>query len=204
MVRATLLLFGALAVLSCGTGSLDVKPQATPGPTAEAPSLTATISPSPVTPQRTGTPVTAADLVPFVRSYVKATWNYLTGAGQARALYDLFTPECQRMVSLASMERVPARVQALYRGIEGKLVEDVEFAVPLGLNVGSDALQLRTPLTSQTRLRIDGNWLTIYEWLYAINPAVTIDKTETFVVRAAGDSFRVASCENLRQWDQMR
>jgi hypothetical protein len=148
--------------------------------------------------------VTPADIVPFVKSYVRATWNYLSGAGTARGLYDLFTPECQRMVSLASLERTPALVQALYRGMQGKHVDDVEFAIPLALSATSEALQLRTPMSSQTRLRIDGNWLTIYEWLYAMNPGSTTDKSETLVVRAAGDTFRIASCDNLRQWDQQR
>lgn len=202
MYRATFLAIAALLLAACGSGSLDVKPLTTV-------ELTATPTPRPTvtpvsTPQRSGTPVTAADLAPFVKSYVKSTWNYLTGVSTARALYDLFTPECQRMVSLTSMERSPALVQALYRGLQGKNVEEVEFAIPLALSASSESLQLRTPLTSQTRIRVDGTSLTVYEWLYAMNPASTTDKTETLVVKAVGDSFRIASCEGLRQWDQQR
>jgi hypothetical protein len=210
MFRATLLVLMALVLMACGTGSLEVAPLTTPHATAEPPPATPTavpptVTPAPTsTPQRSGTPVTAADLVPFVRSYVRATWNYLSGAGTARSLYELFTTDCQRMVSLVSMERTPALVQSLYKGLHGKNIEDVEFAIPLGLSATSESLQLRKPLSSQTRLRIDGNWLTEYEWLRAMNPVSTVDKPETLTVRAAGDSFRIASCDNLRQWDQQR
>jgi hypothetical protein len=219
MFRAIVFVIVALLVVACGTGSLDVKPPTTPQATSEpptqtpspVPTLVAVATPRPTvippqanSPQRNGLPVTPADIVPFVRSYVRATWNYLTGAGTARGLYDLFTPDCQRMVSLTSLERTPPLVQALYRGMQGKQIDDVEFAIPLGLNATSEALQLKTPLSSQTRMRIDGTWLTVYEWLYAMNPAATNDKSETLVVRPMGDSFRIASCDNLRQWDQQR
>src|SRR3954454_17860001 len=148
MYRATFLAIAALLLVACSGGSLDVKPLTTVEPTA-TPTPRPTVTPV-STPQRSGTPVTAADLAPFVKSYVKSTWNYLTGVGTARALYDLFTPECQRMVSLTAMERTPAQVQALYRGLQGKNVEDVEFALPLAINPSSEGLQLRTPLSSQT------------------------------------------------------
>ena len=135
---------------------------------------------------------------------MRATWNYLSGAGTARALYDLFTPDCQRMVSLTSLERTPAVVQTVYKGLQGKSVEDVEFAIPLNLRATSASLEIKLPLTSQTRFRIDGNWLTQYEWLRQLNPAAAVDKSETLSVSPANDSFRVASCEHLKQWDQAR
>jgi hypothetical protein len=205
MFRAAFFAIVAVMLSACGTGTLDVRSLATNTPIA--PTATSTPRPTPTpasTPQRSGTPVTLADVQPFIRSYVRAKWNYLSGTGAARSLYDLFSPDCQRMVSLVSMERTPATVQALYRGLQGKNIEDAEFALPLGLNALSEGLQLRLPLSSQTRLRIDGNWVTEYEWLRGMNPATTVDKPETLSVRPAGDSFRIISCENLRQWDQGR
>jgi len=202
----------ALLLAACGGSALDAQPTDTPAPTAEA---SATPAPSPTaaprvtptatsTPQRGSTPVTLADVVPFTKSYVRATWNYLSGAGTARALYDLFTPDCQRMVSLTSLERTPAVVQTVYKGLQGKNVEDVEFAIPLNLRATSASLEIKLPLTSQTRFRIEGNWLTQYEWLRQLNSAAAVDKSDTLSVLPAGDSFRVASCEHLKQWDQAR
>jgi hypothetical protein len=215
MYRTTFLAMAALLLWACGTGSLDVKPvapHATESPAATStPVPTVTPTPQPTqtptptsTPSRAGTPVTLGDVQPFVRAYVRAKWNYLSGSGTARGLYDLFTPDCQRMVSLVSMERTPAAVQALYKGLQGKRIEDAEFALPLGLNATAESLQIRMPLSSQTRLRVDGNWVTEFEWLYGMNPATMTDKAETLVVRPMGDSFRIASCESLRQWDQLR
>src|SRR5215207_7708541 len=87
-----------LLVAACGGSALDLRPVDTPAPAVEAtdtptPSPTATPRVTPTatsTPQRSSTPVTLADVAPFSRSYVRTTWNYLSGAGTARALYDLF------------------------------------------------------------------------------------------------------------------
>jgi hypothetical protein len=201
-----------LLLAACSGGALAVKPADTPASTVEA---SATPAPSPTTapritptatstPQRRSTPVTLADVVPFTRSYVRTTWNYLSGAGTARALYDLFSPDCQRMVSLTSLERTPSIVQTVYRGLQGKSIEDVEFAIPVNPRATSAALELKLPLTSQTRFRIDGNWLTQYEWLRQLNPSAAVDQSETLSVSPSGDSFRIASCEHLKQWDQQR
>jgi hypothetical protein len=149
-------------------------------------------------------PVTLADVVPFAKGYVRTTWNYLSGADTARALYDLFTPDCQRMVSLTSLERTPSVVQTVYKGLQGKSIEDVEFAIPLNLRATSASLEIRLPLSSQTRFRIDGSWLTQYEWLRQLNPAAPADRSETLLLSPIGDSFRISSCEHLKQWDQAR
>src|SRR5688572_18119869 len=110
MFRATFLVIAALLLGSCGTGSLEVTPLTTPFVTPETATPAATATPRPTatptpasTPSRAGTPVTLADVQPFVRAYVRAEWNYLSGSGTARALYDMFTADCQRMVSLVSM-----------------------------------------------------------------------------------------------------
>jgi hypothetical protein len=213
MYRAVLAVFAALLLAACGGGALEVKPPSTPQATAEPDATTTAtttatprVSVTPAatgTPQRSGTPATLAGVAPFIRSYVRATWNYLSGAGTARALYDLFTPDCQRMVSLTALERTPSVVQAVYKGLQGKNVEDVEFAIPLSLRATATSLEVRTPLSSQTRLRIEGDWVTEYEWLRGMNPLAP-DKSETLSVSPAGDSFRITSCEHLRQWDQGR
>jgi hypothetical protein len=201
-----------LLLAACGGGALDPRPFNTPGPAIDAsatpePSPTATPRVTPTatsTPQRNSTPVTLADVAPFTRSYVRTTWNYLSGAGTARALYDLFTPDCQRMVSLTALEHTPAVVQTVYRGLQGKNIEDVEFAIPLNLRATSASLEIKLPLRSQTRFRIDGNWLTQYEWLRQLNPSAAVDQSETLAVSPSGDSLRIASCEHLKQWDQQR
>src|SRR6476469_10295310 len=100
MFRATFFAIIGSLLMACGSGSLDVQSLATSTPIAPTATPTPRATATPVsTPQRTGTPVTLADVQPFIRSYVRAKWNYLSGAGTARSLYDLFSPDCQRMVS---------------------------------------------------------------------------------------------------------
>jgi hypothetical protein len=193
----------ALLVAAC-SGDLELNPTVTPSTLVvpSPPPSGAMATPS-STPGRSGTPLTLLDVTPFVKGYVRTSWNYLSGTGTARALYDLFMPDCQRMVSLTSLERTPVQVQNLYKGLMGKSVDDVEFAIPPAIRVSTaGVLEVRLPLSSQTRFRIDGNSLTEFEWTRQLNPAVAVDKANTLLIAPIGDSFRITSCEQLRQWDR--
>ena len=64
---------------------------------------------------------------------MRTEWNYLASSALPKDLYDMFTPECQKMVTVESLAKTPAAVQAVYTGLKGVFIQDIAFQDTLGV-----------------------------------------------------------------------
>src|SRR5689334_8464682 len=123
---------GAIAV-ACG-GSDEATPAKTPVATSQAvastPSAVATRTPTPERPPPTPT---NQQILSYAKQYMRTEWNFLAGTALPKDLYDMFVPECQKMVTVESLSKTPAAVQAAYSGLKGTFIQDIAFQDTLGV-----------------------------------------------------------------------
>jgi hypothetical protein len=193
------------AVTACG-GSDDAAPARTPFATTQASTSSATpvatVARTP-TPERPPPTPTNQQILAFAKLYVRTEWNYLASSALPKDLYDMFTPECQKMVTVESLAKTPAAAQAVYTGLKGAYMQDIAFLDTLGVKFDTgNTLQIVAPKFSRSTVTINGKQINMLEWVRSISEVPPQDQVRTFHIVQAGSTLKMASCETLKQWDK--
>src|SRR4051794_38700806 len=111
-VLVVALTFASLALAGCGGSEGSTPARTTPNATSLAaqvsgstPAPVATRTPTPVPPAPTPT---NQQIHSFAKLYIRTEWNYLASSALPKDLYDMFVPECQKMVTVESLAKTPA------------------------------------------------------------------------------------------------
>ena len=190
-----------IILAACG-GSDGSSTAATPGATSQAISLT----PAPVgtrtpTPERPPPTPTNQQILTYAKQFLRTEWNFLAGSALPKDLYDMFVPECQRMVTVEALAKTPAVVQAAYPGLKGVFLQDITFQDTLGVRfVEGNALHIFVPKFSASTVTFNGKQQNMYQWVRSISVDPPQDETRSFRVVQSGSTLKVASCEALTQW----
>jgi hypothetical protein len=200
------LTFASLSLAACG-GSDEAKPAATPNAT----SLAGQVSGSTPAPGVTRTPTavlpaptpTNQQILAFAKQYVRTEWNYLASSALPKDLYDMFVPECQKMVTVESLAKTPAAAQAVYTGLKGAYMQDITFQDTLGVKFDTgNTMQIVAPKFSSSTVTINGRQINMLDWVRSISSVPPQDQVRTFHIIQAGSTLKMASCETLKQWDK--
>ena len=98
------------------------------------------------TPERPPPTPTNQQILAFAKLYVRTEWNYLASSALPKDLYDMFVPECQKTVTVESLAKTPAAVQAVYSGLKGAFLQDITFQDTLGVRFDTgNRLQIIVP-----------------------------------------------------------
>ena len=200
---AVALIVLSIAGVACG-GSDSSSPAATPGSGSQAISLTptpvATRTPTPARPPATPT---NQQILTYAKQFVRTEWNFLASSALPKDLYDMFLPECQKLVTVESLARTPAAVQASYPGLKGLFLQDITFQDTLGVKfVEGNQLQIIVPKLSLSTVTINGKQQNMFEWLKGISTAPVRDEARSFRIVQVGTTLKMASCETLSQWSK--
>lgn len=199
------LTFVGVAVAACG-GSDDATPAKTPVANSAATSLASASTPTAIatrtpTPERPPPTPTNQQILAFAKQYLRTEWNYLAGGALPKDLYDLFLPECQKMVTVEALAKSPALVQASFPGLKGTFIQDITFQATLGVKfVEGNQLQVVVPRYSQSTVTINGKQQNMWEWVKSISATTVQDESRGFRVVQAGATLKVSTCETLKQW----
>jgi hypothetical protein len=210
-VKLTTLIAAALAFFVVACGGSDPQPASTstpaPPPATQSSPAAASASPTPgaatPTPARPAATPTNQQILAFVKHYVRTEWNFLASSALPRDLYDMFLPECQRMVTLESLARTPPAAQTAYRGLKGVFIQDITFQDDVGVRYESgNTLRVVLPKLTKTSIVIDGKPRVLAEWLVGMSTIDVKDDGITFAMVPSGSTFKVSSCESLTQWSK--
>src|SRR4051794_21323986 len=195
------LTFAGVAVAACG-GSDDATQAKTPVATTQAaastPAAVATRTPTPERPPPTPT---NQQILAYAKQYVRTEWNYLASSALPKDLYDMFLPECQKMVTVDALAKSPAIVQAAFPGLKGTYIQDITFQDTLGVKfVEANQLQIVVPRYSQSTVSINGKQQNMWDWVKSISATTVQDESRGFRVVQVGSTLKVSTCETLKQW----
>jgi hypothetical protein len=197
------LTFLGAAAAACG-GSDGATPAKTPVATSQAPASTpAAVATRTPTPERPPPTPTNQQLLAYTKQYVRTEWNFLSGSALPKDLYDMFLPECQKMVTVESLAKSPAIVQAAFPGLKGTFIQDITFQDTLGVKfVEGNQLQVVVPRYSQSTVTINGKQQNMWDWVKSISATTVQDESRGFRVVQAGANLKVSTCETLKQWSK--
>jgi hypothetical protein len=201
LVALTCIMFTASA---CGgSGAAPVRtPVATTQDAGSAATPAVTVARTP-TPERPPLTPTNQQILAFAKLYVRTEWNYLASSALPKDLYDMFTPDCQKMVTVESLAKTPAAVQAVYPGLKGAFLQDITFQDTLGVRFDTgNRLQIIVPRFSLATVTLNGKQQNMFEWVKGISSVPAQDETRSFHVIQAGSTLKIASCEALKQWSK--
>ena len=205
--RALAVALACLMFTVAGCGGSD---QPTPAPTPVATTGASSSSATPVataartpTPERPPPTPTNQQILAFAKLYVRTEWNYLASSALPKDLYDMFLPDCQKVVTLESLTKTPAAVQAQYSGLKGTFMQDIAFLDTLGVRFDTgNRLQIILPKYSLATVTINGKQQNMFDWLKGISSVPAKDDSRSFHVIQSGSTLKIASCETLKQWSK--
>ena len=106
----------------------------------------------------------------FAKQYVRTEWNYLASSALPKDLYDMFLPECQKMVTVESLAKSPRARAGRIPGLKGTFIQDITFQDTLGVKfVDRNQLQIVVPKFSQSTVTINGKQQNMLEWVKSIS-----------------------------------
>ena len=134
---------------------------------------------------------------------MRTEWNYLASSALPKDLYDMFIPECQKMVTVESLARTPPAVQAVYTNLKGTFLQDIAFQDTLGVKFDTgNRLQIIVPRFGVATVTINGKQQNMLDWVKSLGPVEVKDETRSFHIIQSGSTLKIASCETLKQWSK--
>jgi len=153
------------------------------------------------TPERPPPTPTNQQILTYAKQYVRTEWNFLSGSALPKDLYDMFLPDCQKMVTVDALAKSPALVQAAFPGLKGTFIQDITFQDTLGVKfVEGNQLQIVVPRYSQSTVTINGKQQNMWDWVKSMSATTVQDESRGFRVLQVGTTLKVSTCDTLTQW----